>query len=94
MDSEKKLRAKTGELTKQVLSGFLAFLHDNGLDYETASETARQTVLGSGIMMKNSEIHPAKLIDMVCSPGGTTIEGLMSLEKNGFNAYIIEQTEV
>lgn len=94
MDSEKKLTTVTSQLTNQIISGFTSFLSDKGLDHDTALEVARQTVFGSATMMKNSNIHPAQLIDMVCSPGGTTIEGLMSLEKDGFNAYIIEQTEV
>lgn len=93
MNSE-KLTAAASQMTNQIISGFISFLLDKGLDYDTAIQVARQTVLGSATMMKNSNIHPAQLIDMVCSPGGTTIEGLMSLEKNGFNAYIIKQTEV
>jgi pyrroline-5-carboxylate reductase len=34
--------------------------------------------------------HPGELKDMVCSPGGTTIEAVMELEKNGFRSAIMK----
>ncbi|MDU6629541.1 MAG: pyrroline-5-carboxylate reductase dimerization domain-containing protein, partial [Lachnoanaerobaculum sp.] len=35
-------------------------------------------------------IHPAVLKDMVCSPAGTTIEGVKALEDYSFRAGVIE----
>ena len=39
--------------------------------------------------MKSSGKHPAELKDMVTSPGGTTIEALVSLENDGFRPAVI-----
>ena len=58
----------------------------NGMDKETALMVSAQTVLGSAKMILDSmpEEHPWELIDKVCSPGGTTIEGVLSLQSDGF----------
>lgn len=57
----------------------------HGMAKETALKFAAQTVMGSAKMVLESGIHPYQLIDMVCSPGGTTIEGVLSLQKDGFD---------
>ena len=56
----------------------------NGMKKETALQIAAQAVLGSAKMILESEEHPWALVDRVCSPGGTTIEGVASLQKDGF----------
>ena len=38
--------------------------------------------------MLETGIHPAELKDMVCSPGGTTIEGVKTLEEMRFRGAI------
>ena len=62
----------------------------NGMKKDTALMVAAQTVLGSAKMILESapDEHPWELIDKVCSPGGTTIEGVMSLQKDGFEKAI------
>ena len=61
-----------------------------GIPRDKAYKYACQTILGSGELMQNSTLNPSALKDMVCSPAGTTIEGVAALEKNNFRYAIIE----
>ena len=61
-----------------------------GVPRVLAYQLAAQTVLGAGKMMLESGQHPGELKDAVCSPGGTTIEGVYALEKSGFRASIMD----
>lgn len=62
----------------------------NGLPKDLATRIAAQTVLGSARMVLESKECPWSLIDKVCSPGGTTISGLMSLEESAFPASVMK----
>jgi pyrroline-5-carboxylate reductase len=62
----------------------------SGLPRELARELAAQTVLGSALMARESPEHTAELKDRVCSPAGTTIEGVRRLEGAGFRSAVIE----
>jgi pyrroline-5-carboxylate reductase len=64
-----------------------------GMPRDKAYKFAAQAVLGSAKMVLETGMHPAELKDMVCSPGGTTIEAIASLEKNGFSGTVIEAME-
>ncbi len=55
-----------------------------GLPCEVAQELVLQTMLGSGHLIQRSSKEPAELRRMVTSPGGTTAEALLELEKGGF----------
>lgn len=55
-----------------------------GLPREKANVYAAQTLLGSAKMLSETKKHPEQLKDDVCSPGGTTIEGVLTLEKENF----------
>lgn len=59
-----------------------------GMTKKQALEITAQTVLGSAKMVLESGEHPYALIDQVCSPGGTTIEGICSLQSNNFESTI------
>lgn len=60
----------------------------NGMKKSDALMISAQTVLGSAKMILESDEHPWQLIDNVCSPGGTTIEGVTSLQADGFEAAV------
>lgn len=61
-----------------------------GLPRKQAYTMAAQAILGSAKMVLDTGIHPGELKDNVCSPGGTTIAALASLEENGFRSTLIE----
>lgn len=60
----------------------------NGMKKDVALKISAQAVLGSAKMILESGEHPYELIDKVCSPGGTTIEAVTSLQESGFNSAI------
>lgn len=61
-----------------------------GLPRHQAYRMAAQSVLGAAKMVLELEEHPGILKDMVCSPGGTTIEAIYTLERNNFRGSIME----
>ena len=62
-----------------------------GLPRVQAKQLAIQTVLGSAMMCTQSgAAEPAKLKADVCSPAGSTIEGVMALEDYAFRAAVME----
>lgn len=61
-----------------------------GMPRAQAYEFAAQAVLGSAKMVLETGKHPAELKDMVCSPGGTTIEAVRVLEEKGFRSAVID----
>ena len=54
-----------------------------GLDRSLAYRLVTGTMIGSGMMMKETGQNPAQLKDMVTSPGGSTIAALEALEEAG-----------
>ncbi len=61
-----------------------------GLPRGTARELVLQTVFGSTRVVEKTDKHPADLRNMVTSPGGTTTEALLQLEKGGFRSLLLE----
>lgn len=65
-----------------------------GMPRPQAYQFAAQAVLGSAKMVLETGKHPGELKDMVCSPAGTTIEAVRTLEEKGFRSAIIEAIKV
>lgn len=65
-----------------------------GMPRPQAYQFAAQAVLGSAKMVLDTGKHPGELKDMVCSPAGTTIEAVRTLEELGFRSSIIEAMKV
>lgn len=61
-----------------------------GFSRPQAALLAQQTLLGAAMLARQSGQHPAELRNTVTSPGGTTVEGLLALERGGVRAAIIE----
>lgn len=55
-----------------------------GMPKKLALQIAADTVKGSAEMLQKSDEAPWALVDQVCSPGGTTIEGVAALTEYGF----------
>lgn len=65
----------------------------NGLPKQTALAIATQTVLATAENLLTGADSPHDLIDKVCSPGGTTIAGLMDLERTGLTHSVVSSID-
>ncbi len=61
-----------------------------GMSKKQALEITAATVLGSAKLVLESGEVPWSLVDQVCSPGGTTIEGVITLQENGFENALVK----
>ncbi len=64
-----------------------------GMPRDKSYTFAAQSVLGSAKMVLETGLHPAALKDMVCSPGGTTIEAVKALEENGLRNAVMSAVD-
>ncbi len=63
-----------------------------GMPKALATRIAAQAVLGSARMVlerADDGVTPADLVDMVCSPAGTTIAGVVAMEEAGFSPAVV-----
>lgn len=64
-----------------------------GMPRNQAYQFAAQAVLGSAKMVLETGKHPGELKDMVCSPGGTTIQAVKVLEEKGMRGAVMDAME-
>ncbi len=64
-----------------------------GLNRDQSYRLAAQAVLGAAQMVLESGQHPGALKDMVCSPGGSTIAAVQTLEEERFRGAILKAME-
>ena len=61
-----------------------------GMPRAQAYRFAAQSIMGSAALVLETGKHPGELKDMVCSPGGTTIEAVRVLEEKGMRSAVFE----
>ena len=64
-----------------------------GLQRAAAYRLAAKMVEGVGALYMATETHPGAMKDAVCSPGGTTIRGVASLEESAFRGAVIKAVD-
>ena len=64
-----------------------------GFSRAMAEEMASGAVLGAAKLAQESGEHPIALMNKVCSPGGTTVEGVMKLKELGFETAVQQATQ-
>lgn len=76
---------------------YLEALGDAGVKYglqrETAYRLAARMIEGVGALYMATGEHPGAMKDAVCSPGGTTIRGVASLEADAFRGAVIRAVD-
>lgn len=59
-----------------------------GFPRDKAQEYAAKTLIGASTLLLESGKHPGELKDAVCSPGGSTIEGVHALEEGAMRGVV------
>ncbi len=93
---EKLMAAITG-LSGSGIAFVFHFVHAlamggvrEGFPYPQALEHALDTLDGAVALLRETGDHPISFESKVCSPSGTTIEGVKALEKGGFTDAVLE----
>ncbi len=72
-----------------MICAMVEFGLKNGLNYKTSLELASYSFIGSlKLILKEDDKTPKDLINMVCSPNGTTIEAVNFFKDNNFESIV------
>ncbi|HKM08809.1 MAG TPA: pyrroline-5-carboxylate reductase [Sphaerochaeta sp.] len=92
---EEQIAAFTG-ISGSAIAYVFQFFHalamggvKEGLPYPQSLAIARETCLSAAALQKKEKKNPIELATMVCSAGGTTIEGMQALAEGGFDATVM-----
>jgi pyrroline-5-carboxylate reductase len=61
-----------------------------GLPYATALNMSIDVLEGAVATLRDNKLHPTEMISRVCSPAGSTVEGILELEQAGFQAIVMK----
>lgn len=93
---EKLMSAITG-LSGSGIAFVFHFVHAlsmggvrEGFPYAKALQHALDTIDGAVALLRETGEHPIAFESKVCSPSGTTIEGVKALERGGFTDAVVE----
>ncbi len=64
-----------------------------GLTRDKSKAISLQVVMGTAKMLEEENLHPTIMREMVTSPGGTTIEGIATLEERALKGIVIAAIE-
>jgi pyrroline-5-carboxylate reductase len=90
MDAVTALSASGPAFVYIIIESFAEAGVKVGLPREAATILASQMVLGASSMVLETGEHPAKLKDLVTTPAGCTIDGILELEDGGLRTTLIK----
>jgi pyrroline-5-carboxylate reductase len=90
MDAVTALSASGPAFVYIIIESFAEAGVKVGLPREAATILASQMVLGAASMVLETGEHPAKLKDLVTTPAGCTIDGILELEDGGLRNTLIK----
>jgi pyrroline-5-carboxylate reductase len=90
MDAVTGLSASGPAFVYIIIESFIEAGVKVGLPREAATQLAAQMVMGASSMVLETGEHPAKLKDIVTTPAGCTIDGILELEDGGLRVTLIK----
>jgi len=61
-----------------------------GIDHETSTKIVYQTIVGAMEVWKQRQVSPQELLSQASTPGGISVESILTLEQHGFKNALIE----